>query len=274
MVEELKMKKLFLALLLFGSTYGQVQVVNNTTQLSALEAQGVAIVAARDATSGIYTSIDSTYAEGTYAFDHLYTGQQWARLGAFANSDFIALTVDETSTLTGAVTLGSTLILPNAEIIANSTDGDIIVTFNDDDDSLGQLILRSSIAGTAVEANNHIDIAFEAGDGGSTNTEYAKIIMNINDTTRASEDASIKFNTVVAGTSTLGATITGTAVAVVGAVTAASVTATSTGATTITGSITPTDSTTSMIIKDSATKKWKIRVNTEGILSADSTGLN
>lgn len=47
-----------------------------------------------------------------------------------------------------------------------------------------------------------------------------------------------------------------------------------TGATTISGSITATDSTTSAILKDSAGIKWKLKVSPAGIVSADSTGLN
>lgn len=46
------------------------------------------------------------------------------------------------------------------------------------------------------------------------------------------------------------------------------------GATTVSGSVSATDSTTSLILKDSAGKKWKLRVNTQGVIRADSTGLN
>ena len=46
------------------------------------------------------------------------------------------------------------------------------------------------------------------------------------------------------------------------------------GGGTITGSISPTDSTTSVILKSSDGKKWKLRVMTNGTLHADSTGLN
>ena len=45
-------------------------------------------------------------------------------------------------------------------------------------------------------------------------------------------------------------------------------------ATNLTGTVTPTDSSTGVLIKDSAGKKWLLRVNTEGIVSADSLGQN
>lgn len=271
-----KMKKLLLALLFAPLLMAQyIPVVNTSTQLSAFEGTGLCILNAPDATGGVYTFIDSTYSEGTYAYDHIYSGKQWAKLGYAVN-----MSTSGTLAVTGAVTFSSTaeingnITLENDEIVANSTDGDLIFTFNEDDDSLGQLILRSSIAGTAVAPNDHIDITFEAKDGGSTNTEYAKIIMTVADTASASEDATIKFQTITNATSTLGMTITGSAVAVAGALTASSITATSTGATIITGSVTATDSTTSAILKDSVGKKWKLKINTEGVISADSTGLN
>ncbi len=43
---------------------------------------------------------------------------------------------------------------------------------------------------------------------------------------------------------------------------------------TLGGSLTATDSTTSVILKDSAGKKWKLRIYTNGAVVADSTGLN
>jgi len=46
------------------------------------------------------------------------------------------------------------------------------------------------------------------------------------------------------------------------------------GAATLAGSFTASDSTTSIIIKDSGGKKWKLRVYTNGGVVADSVGLN
>ncbi len=46
------------------------------------------------------------------------------------------------------------------------------------------------------------------------------------------------------------------------------------GAAILAGSVTASDSSTSVILKDSGGKKWKIKVNTQGVVSADSTGLN
>jgi len=55
---------------------------------------------------------------------------------------------------------------------------------------------------------------------------------------------------------------------------AGAATLTSISAHTIVGSITQTDSSTSLILKASDGKKWRLKVNTAGVLSADSTGLN
>ena len=55
---------------------------------------------------------------------------------------------------------------------------------------------------------------------------------------------------------------------------AGAATLTSISAHTIVGSITQTDSATSLIMKASDGIKWRLKVDTEGVLSADSTGLN
>lgn len=105
------MKKLFLVLLLTMPLMAQrISVVNNTTQLSLHESRGLCIVDSPDQYGGIYTCIDSTYSEGTYAFGHLYDGLQWAKLGYTSNLTTGGnLSVSGTSLLTGTTTMSAAL---------------------------------------------------------------------------------------------------------------------------------------------------------------------
>lgn len=72
----------------------------------------------------------------------------------------------------------------------------------------------------------------------------------------------------------VGITTTGAITATSQTITVGTVAATNVGAHIMTGSSTATDSTTSIVLKDSAGKKWKLRVYTNGAILADSTGLN
>ncbi len=161
---------------------------------------------------GLFQRIDSTIAEGTHAFDHPWQGSQWARLQYVGG----ALSAFRDITATSAEINGD-ITLANDEIIDNDTDGDLTFIYNEDDDSLAQFIIQSSIAGTVLEDNNILGLYFRANDGGSAMTEYASVVVTITDTSSSSEDATIKFYTMLAGTVTLGLTLTGTGATIVGA---------------------------------------------------------
>ncbi len=77
-----------------------------------------------------------------------------------------------------------------------------------------------------------------------TNQANLALFTNVNGTTRATLDSAGTFTPIKYGAAVLG------------------------------GSVTASDSSTSVILKDSGGKKWKIKVNTQGVVSADSTGLN
>lgn len=62
--------------------------------------------------------------------------------------------------------------------------------------------------------------------------------------------------------------------ATVGTATVTSGIITSLQSTEINGQLTAKDSSSTVILKDSDNIKWKLKVNTEGVISVDSTGLN
>jgi len=215
------MKYLFV-LLITCSIYGQgIPVIGDTTDLKDYSDKQIVILEKFGGTDqtggGLFRRVDSAYTEGTHAFDYTaLDGLQWVRMQWIGGelSAFDALTAVDITTTDDLVIgddsdLGGDVTLENDEIIINATDGDVEFVFNDDDDSLGQVIIKSSLTGTSLEDNNHLDITFEANDGGSAVAEYAKIIVTITDTASASEDATFKFQTMSGGTSTLGLTLTG-----------------------------------------------------------------
>ena len=98
------MKTILLVLFAFSLYAQSIPVVGSTTDLSSNEGTGVIILNVPTSSGGIYSYIDSTYAEGTYAFDHPYSGKQWAKLGAFGNISTASLTATSL-TVSGAVNI-------------------------------------------------------------------------------------------------------------------------------------------------------------------------
>lgn len=269
------MKKL-LWLLFAPLLVGQIDIVNTTTQLQLHQGTGIVILNSPDAAGGVYTYIDSTYAEGTYAFAHPYSGKQWAKLGYAIGGTFATMTISGAATLSSTLEVNDDITLENDEILSNGTDGDFSIIFNEDDDSLGSFIIKSAATLSPANADSghvddsdHMEIIFQAPDDSAGSTDWVKIIATVTDVSDESEDSKVEVKTYAAGSQVTPLTLTGANATVAGSLTTATL-----AATTITGSVTATDSTTSAILKDSAGKKWKLKINTEGIISADSTGLN
>lgn len=196
---------LFTPLLLGQTTY--LPSYGDTTDLKASTHCGVVLLEQYggniwDVTGGgLFHCIDSTYEEGTHAFNHVQTGKQWARIGAFGT---LSATAFSTTTMDAA----GDITLENDEYIDNSTDGDVFFVYNDDDDSLGQFILQSSIDTPNVADNDHVDLVFQANDDSSGMTTYASIIVTATDVSDESEDSKVEIKTFSAGSVVTPFTIT------------------------------------------------------------------
>jgi len=128
-------------------------------------------------------------------------------------------------TLTTKLSLDSSgVLLENGERIENDVDADIDIVFDDDNAELGELRLRSSIAGAGGIADaDYLEFHFTANDHGGAETDYATIRGTIVSETAGSERGSFKFYTNEDGTPTLRSTIDITGLAVVGVVTSTTV---------------------------------------------------
>lgn len=124
---------LFLLLLFPIPIYSQyIKVVGDTTDLKNYDGSGIVLLeqyggSTPDVTGGgLFHRIDSTFSEGVHAFNHPYTGYQWARiqwigseLSAFndlyANTFYLAedISVGQDAFTTTAVK--DTVVIPGAE---------------------------------------------------------------------------------------------------------------------------------------------------------------
>lgn len=130
------MKKLLFFLLLTPIIFAQ-KVVGDTTDLKLYDGSGIVILeqyggSTWDLTGGgLFHMIDSTYDEGTHAFDHIVSGKQWARLGAFGTMSATTLTAT-TLTTTGAIQVGTTFSLDSlvsigTNVFATTAAADTVV---------------------------------------------------------------------------------------------------------------------------------------------------
>ena len=110
------MKKLILFLVFLASmNYAQTVSFGDTTDLKTTNRTDVVLLQQYGGSTwdntggGFFYLADSSYDEGTYAFDSYYSGKQWIRVGTF-----------------GAIAT-STITLENDETIANTTDGIIAI---------------------------------------------------------------------------------------------------------------------------------------------------
>ena len=93
-----------------------IPMYGDTTDLKASTHCGVVLLeqyggSTWDVTGGgLFHCIDSTYSEGSHAFDHSRSGKQWARIGAFGTMTATTLT-STTLTTTGAIQVGTTISL-------------------------------------------------------------------------------------------------------------------------------------------------------------------
>jgi hypothetical protein len=112
----MEMKRLFLLGLIVPlfTSYAQfinIPVYEDTVALKASKEAGVVMLKGYSGSTltggGFFIRIDSTYAEGTYAFDSKQAGQQWVRMG-YPASYFLSTTTGTANVTTlKATTLGS-----------------------------------------------------------------------------------------------------------------------------------------------------------------------
>jgi hypothetical protein len=108
-----------------------------------------------------------------------------------------------------AAEVNGRIVLANDEYVVNDTDGDILVTFDDDAATLGELVLTTSLTKTALDPNNHMDIVFRANDGADNSVDWTKIVSTMTDTVNNSKDSKIGFTTYAADAAVTGLEITG-----------------------------------------------------------------
>lgn len=122
------MKKLLCLFLFALPLFAQVSipVVNDTTELKALYSSGLVLLkqyGKGDQTGGgFFMRIDSTYDEGTYAFNAVTTGQQWVRMG-YPSTYFLASNVATATITTANITTLNATGLNHTLLQADSTKG-------------------------------------------------------------------------------------------------------------------------------------------------------
>jgi hypothetical protein len=128
------MKKILLIILLF-STYmmGQdIPIIGDTTDLKSHTKKQMVILqqfgGGDETGGGLFRRIDSTYAEGTHAFDYAgLDGLQWVRMqymggemGAFTDLSAVTLTVSGLTTTTGGYLPVAQTVYPTNAVVADS----------------------------------------------------------------------------------------------------------------------------------------------------------
>jgi len=99
-----------------------------------------------------------------------------------------AVSFASTLAVTGKSTLNNDVILENDEEMQNGTDGELEAVYNDDSATLGILTMRSSVDAASIADNDTFSIRGESVDTASNATVYAKIDLQITDTTSTTED--------------------------------------------------------------------------------------
>jgi len=109
------MKKLilFLAILLTSVSYSQIVSYGDTSDLKKSVRGDIVLLnqyGGGDMTGGgFFYLADSTYDEGTYAFDSYYPGKQWVRLGTFGPITASTIAASSTLAVTGVTTLSNAI---------------------------------------------------------------------------------------------------------------------------------------------------------------------
>lgn len=311
------MKKilLFLIFIFFidaSAQYQKIMVVPDTTILKATEGNILVLLtqfaAGNTSGGGLFSRIDSTYAEGKHAFDYSgLDGLQWARIGLI--DQYVEPTTTDNTALIwdtdaySPVGLDSVWTLINEETDSSLTYYGTIIAQNDnttsfrvkglningnlvqsymgifystsflDNARLGTRTIFGGNDSTDLELQSSSDLLLSAVTNG--NPTWGAIIMSASDSvtisTRTISDLPAEKRLIfdrVDKTTVGSANTSDVEIAVSsGNMSIASPIL-------IQDSMTATDSTTSVILKSSDNVKWKIRVSTNGTVSADSTGLN
>src|SRR4030066_1786751 len=134
-----------------------ITIVGDTTDLKNTTGHNIVLLNCFGGTTpdntggGLFQAVDSAYVEnGIHAFDHPESGQQWVRLPYIGGelSAFDDITIADDATITGNLDVNSSstitsldvdggdITLEQDEVIDNSTDGDVLIVFDEDNDSL------------------------------------------------------------------------------------------------------------------------------------------
>ena len=131
------MKKLILFLLLSIPILGQeLQIAGDTTVIKLIASSRVVLLLQFGGSTfdtnggGLFQCIDSTYAEGTHAFDHPWTGKQWVRIQYLggASASFNSLytnTLSLDSLVSTGVDVFTTTAVTDSVVISGATTDDI-----------------------------------------------------------------------------------------------------------------------------------------------------
>jgi len=108
--------------------------------------------------------------------------------------------IDGGSEITALTVSGAGLTLENGEIVDNATtDGDVIMIYDDDAATLGQLIFDTSINATNHADDDLYEIVGRGDDSASNATDFAKIQLKFVDVTSTTEDGGIALKYLLAG---------------------------------------------------------------------------
>ena len=133
------MKKLFLFLFLSAGIFAQqtidIKVAGDTTTLKTLDGLRPVLLLQYGGSTfnrtggGLFQAIDSTYEEGSYAFDHAWTGMQWARIGLIDPEPVLNSLKVNTLSLDSLVSTGidvfTTTAVTDSVVISGATTDDI-----------------------------------------------------------------------------------------------------------------------------------------------------
>lgn len=140
-------------------------------------------------------------------------------IGAFAvAADYTPVSEEDTaaSITRASATINGDLTLANDETIDNATDGSVRVTYNDDAVILGTEIQESDNAAANVAAGDEFRKDITAYNSATQKTDYARIVVDLDDVTDTTEDAAYEIWVMKAGTLTKIADIDAVGIDVVG----------------------------------------------------------
>ena len=306
------MKKIILFLLLLcTASFAQLTVVGDTTDLKNTKESGMVILEqfgkGNTSGGGFFRRIDSTYAEGTNAFDYYVAGYQWVRLN-LVDQYVRPSTANNTVLIWNSnaytpIGLDSMWVLTNVETDSSLNYYGTIIAENDNATSFR--VKGKNVNGNDVQSYMGIFYSSSFLDNGRLAT---RAVFGGNDSTDLELQSSndLLLSAVTNGNPTWGAVVVSATDSVIFSTRTTSdltsskyfiidrVDKTSTGSGNtsdvelavssgsmslkspilIQDNITATDSSTSMILKSSDGIKWKLKVAPSGAIIADSTGIN